>query len=123
MDGLAGTAELGVVLAELVLAGDLKEFFERLVLDAPNAFGRDEVFPFGVLLDVAPLDQHVDDVGMLLFPLVEVVHHLVAPVEHVLGQFVEDLVGRLRAELLGTVELGIFKLGHFCSCRVSACLR
>ena len=96
VDGLAGPAEFGLVLAELVLAGDLEEFFQRLCFDSPNAFGRDEVFPFGVLFDVAPLDQHVDNVGVLFLPLVEVVHDLVAPVEHVLGQFVEDIIGRLR---------------------------
>ena len=53
--GLARAAKIGVVLAELVLSRDLKQLFERLVLHAANALGRDGVFPLGVLLDIAAL--------------------------------------------------------------------
>ena len=76
---LAGAVEFGLVLAELVLAGDLKEFFERLLFDAADALGGDEIFALGVLFDIAALDQHVDDVGVLFFPLLEILERFLPP--------------------------------------------
>ena len=66
---LPGASELRFVLAELVLAGDVEQFFEGFVLDPLDAFGRDEKPAFLVFLDVALFDEQIDQVGMFLFPV------------------------------------------------------
>ena len=50
--------------------------------------------------------------GSLVVEVVQVAQDLVAVLEHVLGELVEDLVGRLGQELLRAVPLGIFEQRH-----------
>ena len=97
---LARAAKIGLVLAHLGFEGDVEELLQRLVLNPENPLRGNDVFPLGVLVDVSLFDQHLDDVRMILFPLVEVIEHVIAIVEQVIAKLVEQLVGRLRRKLL-----------------------
>ena len=62
-------------------------------------------WPSLVLLDQAFLLDQLDDLGHLVLEVVHVAEDAVAVLHHVLGELVEDLVGRLRQELLRAVPL------------------
>ena len=98
-----------VVPAERVALEGLEQVVERLVLDrAGSPSGVTRHLPSLVLLDQAFLLDQLDDLGHLVLEVVEVAEDLVAVLEHVFGELVEDLVGRLRQELLRAVPLGVF---------------
>lgn len=103
VDSLPGSTEFRVVSAQGSFVADIEECLEGPILDAADSLGRNDELAVAVLLDVAALDEHVDDVRVLLLPLIEIGENLVTVVHHVFREFVEDLIGRLRCELFGTV--------------------
>ena len=81
-------------------------------------------FPSPSLLDQPLLLDHLDDVGLVVVvELVEAAEDLVAVVEHVLGELVEGLLGRLRLELLRAVPAGVFEECHEGPCPRAATSR
>ena len=66
-------------------------------------------WPSQVLLDQAFLLDQLDDLRHLVFQVVHVAQDLLAVLHQVFGKLVEDLVGRLRQELLRAVPPGVFK--------------
>ena len=99
----------GVVAAQRIAAERLEQVVERLVLDAPHPSRRDPPLALLVLLDQAFLLDQLDDLGHLVLEIVHVAQDLVAVLQQVFGELIEDLVGRLREELLRAVPLGIFE--------------
>ena len=95
--------------AERVAAEGLEQVVERLVLDAADPLGRDPPLALEVLLDQAFLLDQLDDLGHLVLEVVHVAEDALAVLHQVFGELVEDLVGRLREELLRAVPLAVFE--------------
>ena len=101
-----------------------KRLVERPLLDAADPLGADLPLPLAVALDQPLLLDQLDDVGLVVVvELVEVAEDLVAVVEHVLGELVEGLLGRLRLELLRAVPAGVFEECHEGPCPWAATSR
>ena len=66
-------------------------------------------WPSSILLDQAFLLDQLDDLRHLVFEVVHVAQDALAVLHQIFGELVEDLVGRLRQELLRAVPLGVFK--------------
>ena len=56
----------------------LKQVFEGFVLHPPHALRGDDVLALGILFDQPALDKHVDEIRMLVFPILDVLENLLA---------------------------------------------
>src|SRR5262249_42169804 len=120
-DGVAELVRLGVVVPDLarplevarVLAGrillrDLEELLEGLVLDPPHPLRRDGEPALLVLLEIAFLEEHLEDLReILVVAPFELAKDVVAVFEKMLGQTIERRLRGERRELLGTVPLAV----------------
>ena len=91
--GLAGTPSCRVVFAQLSLFAQQEQLLERLVLDPSHSPGRDMEPALLVLLDQSPFDEHLDHLGVLFFPILEVGQQVLSVFEQVLADLVEEPVG------------------------------
>jgi len=86
---------------------------ERLVLDPPDALGRDLPLALLVALDEPLFLDQLDDLGQIVFvEVLQVAQDVFAILEHVLRKLVEQLIGRLGKEVLRSIPLGILKQRH-----------
>src|SRR5215212_9395141 len=106
MADLAGALEVARMLAHGILALNVEELLERLCLDPADPFRRDRELAGLVFLDVALLDKQLDQIGIVVIEMFELPEDVVAVLEQMLGELVEECVRAQRAEWLRAVKLG-----------------
>ena len=102
-----------VVPSHAVATESLEEVSQSLVLDPPDALGRDQPLALLIALDKPLFLDQLDDLGqVVVVEVLQVAQDVFAILEHILRKLVEQLVGRLGKEVLRSVPFGILKQRH-----------